>query len=239
MDMYSNLNNKQQSIIDQEFNKPENNVLRFGSLLMLALIVVLAIGLSAVKVEKREKVKVVVERIGDFSFRILDGDNKYQLLKKNGDSVSSGTPLIRWVNHYGVDSIITAPGPGKFSAESFVTVKGEQKFSQIFIRVGAYKPGFKVRVLMSKEVYQKDLSGTKMNFSVSQQGELSSHPLKAVLILREDYIAFSNEQIWVADLDENSQILLSKYGWKSNEVSGEGTVVSGTQQLLMQLLSKK
>ena len=55
--MNNKLNNTQQSIIDQEFNKPENEILQFASLFMLVVVVVMAIGLGVIKVEKREKVK--------------------------------------------------------------------------------------------------------------------------------------------------------------------------------------
>ena len=236
--MNNKLNNTQQSIIDQEFNKPENEILQFASLFMLVVVVVMAIGLGVIKVEKREKVKVIVERIGDFEFRIPKSD-KYEILRKEGNFVSQGMPIVRLVNRHGVDSIIVAPISGKFCTEIALISIGKQKYSQAFVRIGADKPLFKVRVLMDKSIYQKDLSGTKLNFRVNEEKELTSYQLKAALTIREGYCAFSNEQSWVAELDEKSRSFIGKYTWKNNEVRGEGTIVSGTQQLLNQLLSKK
>jgi hypothetical protein len=242
MEMNNRINNnpagKHESIIDQEFSRPENSILRFGSLFMLVLICVTAISLSIVTVDRRVKIKVILERTGDYETE-LSGGNKYEFLCKEGYPVSRGTRLVRWTDQHGNDTVLLAPIAGKFSKESVGLVNGSQKSAHTFVRIGAINPGIKVHVLMNKAAYEKDLTGSKVNFWVIKNKELASIPLKATVLLREDYQSFSDQQSWLAELKENSDSVINKYSWKEKELSGEGTIVLGTQMLLMQLMSKK
>jgi hypothetical protein len=224
-------------ILEAEFGRQESLLLRFGALIVLFVIVIAAIALSIITVDRHIKTKVICERTGDFTWQLPQKISEVRFLFKTGQKVSRGSVIAACKIGERSDSIVTSSVDGFFSTDE-IKIPGSNPTVTKFIRVSSFSPSFQLIVSVDKFTYQQDLAGSILRFSSDQNENMKSLSLKAVLLHRANYNSFSNEQYWIAEMDSASSSLVAQFGWKTKTVTGEGVIIVGKEPIIKKLFSK-